>query len=133
MIDIKKQIAFWHDSAVEDWAVANDLVDRGHIRHGLFFAHLALEKALKALVCRATKDLAPRLHNLVRLAEAAQIPIQPDQIALLAVMNAFNVEGRYPDSLSPPPSQPEAGRYIKESEEVLQWLIHQLKEAPAST
>ena len=104
MIDIKKQIAFWHDSAVEDWAVAKDLVDRGHIRHGLFFAHLALEKALKALVCRATKDLAPRLHNLVRLAEAAQIPIQPDQIALLAVMNAFNVEGRYPDSLSPPPS-----------------------------
>ena len=133
MIDIKKQISFWHDSAVEDWAVANDLVNRGRIRHGLFFAHLALEKALKALVCRGAQDLAPRLHNLVRLAELAQIPIQPDQIAVLAVMNAFNIEGRYPDTLSSPPSQQEAGRYMRDAEEVFQWLIHQLKEAPEST
>ena len=105
MIDVKKQIAFWYEGAIEDWAVARDLVDRGRVRHGLFFAHLSLEKALKALVCRATQDLAPRLHNLVRLAELAQIPIKPDQIEVLAVMNAFNIEGRYPDSLSPPPTQ----------------------------
>lgn len=110
-----------------------NLVNRGHIRHGLFFAHVALEKALKALVCRTTQDLAPRLHNLVRLAELTQIPIQPDQIALLAVMNAFNIEGRYPDKLSSPPSQQEAGRYMQNSEEVFQWLSNQLKEAPGST
>jgi HEPN domain-containing protein len=113
--------------------VANDLVNRGHVRHGLFFAHLALEKALKALVCREARDLAPRLHNLVRLAELAQIPIQSDQIAVLAVMDAFNIEGRYPDTLSSPPSRQEAGRYMKDAKEVFQWLIHQLKEAPEST
>ena len=60
MIDIDKQIAFWRDSADEDMAVARDLVHRNRIRHGLFFAHLAVEKALKAHVCRVTQDIAPR-------------------------------------------------------------------------
>ena len=77
MIAIDKQIAFWRDSADEDMAVARDLVHRNRIRHGLFFAHLALEKALKPHVCRVTQDIAPRLHNLVRLAELAELDLQP--------------------------------------------------------
>ena len=126
MIDIDKQITFWRDGAQEDWAVACDLLDRSHIRHGLFFAHLALEKALKAHVCRATRDLAPRLHNLVRLAELAGLGLQPDQVDVLAEMNSFNIEGRYPDALSPIPSQEEARRYMTQGEEVFKWLIHLL-------
>jgi HEPN domain-containing protein len=71
MIDIAQQVAYWRDGAREDWAVAQDLMAQGRVRHALFCAHLALEKALKAHVCRQTNDLAPRLHNLVRLAEMA--------------------------------------------------------------
>jgi len=47
MVDIAKQIAFWRDGANEDWDVARQLVDTGRTRHGLFFAHLALEKYLR--------------------------------------------------------------------------------------
>ena len=126
MIDVGKQIDFWRKGAEEDWEVAQDLVDRGRVRHGLFFAHLALEKALKANVCRITEDIPPRLHNLVRLAELAQIKPQSTQTDILAEMNAFNIEGRYPDSLSPPPSQGEATRYIRQANEVFQWLIQLL-------
>jgi len=68
MIDIDKQIAFWRGSAEEDMTVGRDLVHRNRIRHGLFYAHLALEKVLKAHICRVIKDIPPRLHNLVRLA-----------------------------------------------------------------
>ena len=71
MIDIEKHVDFWREGAREDWAVALELVNKERTRHGLFFAHLALEKALKALVCQKTRDLAPRTHNLVRLAEFA--------------------------------------------------------------
>ena len=123
MIDIDKQISFWRNSAEEDLAVARDLVNRNRIRHGLFFAHLALEKALKAHVCRVTQDIAPRLHNLVRLAESAELDIQPAQVDILAEMNSFNIEGRYPDTLSSPPSQEEAQHYMTQAEEVFQWLI----------
>ena len=49
MIDIQAQIAFWRVGAREDWTVALELVERGRTRHGLSFAHLAIEKALKSL------------------------------------------------------------------------------------
>ena len=123
MIDIDKQISFWRDSADEDLAVAHELVRRSRIRHGLFFAHLALEKALKAHVCRVTKDIAPRLHNLVRLAELAELDLKAAQVDILAEMNSFNIEGRYHDTLSSPPSQEEAQHYMTQADEVFQWLI----------
>ena len=123
MIDIEKQINYWREGAIEDWDVARDLVEKNRSRHGLFFAHLSLEKALKAHVCRVTADIAPRIHNLVRLAEIAKLNLQPTQLDVLAEMNAFNIEGRYPDSLSTPPEKKEALRYILQAEKVFKWLI----------
>jgi HEPN domain-containing protein len=126
MIDIDKQIAYWRRGAQEDWIVARELVDSGRIRHGLFFAHLALEKALKAHVCRRTRDLAPRIHNLVRLAELAGITPSQDQIDVLAEANAFSIEGRYPELLTPPPTPTQAQTYIARAKEVFQWLMRLL-------
>lgn len=103
MFDIEKQIVYWRDGAVEDWEVAQHLVKRRQVRHGLFFAHLALEKLLKALVCRQTQDLAPKTHSLVRLAEVARLSVEPERVKLLAEVNAFNLEGRYPDMTVPQP------------------------------
>ena len=126
MIDINKQILFWRTSAAEDLSVAHDLIASSHVRHGLFFAHLALEKILKAHVCKATQDISPRLHNLIRLAELTGMILQPAQLDILAEINSFNIEGRYPDSLSIPPSQEEALIYLNKTDEVFKWLIVQL-------
>ena len=124
MVDIAKQITFWRDSAKEDWDVARQLVENGRTRHGLFFAHLALEKIIKAIVCKQSQDLAPRLHNLSRLAELAALTLDTGQIEVLAVMNAFHIEGRYPESLIKPPTKEEALNYMAEAEGVLQWLMN---------
>jgi len=126
MIDIQKQITYWHNGAIEDWDVATDLINRGKTRHGLFFAHLALEKLLKAHVCRQTQDLAPRLHNLSRLAELAKLPLNQTQLDTLADMNAFNLEGRYPDLITPAPTAAETQIYLKQANEVFAWLQKQL-------
>jgi len=122
MIDIGKQIVHWRNSAVEDWSVAQDLVSRGKIRHGLFFAHLALEKTIKAHVCKATGELASKIHNLVRLSQIAGLALSEDQIDLLAEVSEFNIEGRYPEMLLPPPSREEADGYMIRIHEVLQCL-----------
>ncbi|MBM3748218.1 MAG: HEPN domain-containing protein [Acidobacteria bacterium] len=122
MLDIAKQVEHWRQSAEEDWAVAVDLVRDGRSRHGLFFAHLALEKLLKALVCRRTREMAPKIHNLVRLAEVAELRPSPEQSDVLADMNAFHLEGRYPESLTPEPTQEEAQTYLGGAEEVYRWL-----------
>jgi HEPN domain-containing protein len=82
MIDAERQAAHWRSGALEDWKVARDLIGNGRVRHGLFFAHLALGKALKARVCARTRDLALRLHNLVRLAELAGVDLTPEHAIL---------------------------------------------------
>lgn len=126
MLDIQKQIEYWHQSAVEDWQVAQDLLAQGRIRHGLFFVHLSLEKLLKAAVCQHTQDLAPRLHNLVRLAELTGSSWNETQIDTLAELNILNIEGRYPDMLQIPPSLKTAQCYLEQATEVYQWLMQQL-------
>lgn len=125
MIDVAKQIVFWKDNAIEDLSVARQLINSGRTRHGLFFAHLALEKILKAVVCKQTKDMAPRLHNLVRLYELAALPVDTAKIEILAEMNAFNIEGRYPEALIRPPTKEESLTYMAQSEEVFKWLMNQ--------
>jgi len=126
MINIQKQIAYWRQGSEEDWAVAQELVDRGRVRHGLFFAHLALEKILKAHVCAKTQDLAPRIHNLLDLAERAGAPLTPQRRKTLARLNAFCLAGRYPEALPPVPSATQARALMKQSKEVLTWLIETL-------
>ncbi|OHB68151.1 MAG: hypothetical protein A2Y77_12435 [Planctomycetes bacterium RBG_13_62_9] len=126
MFDVEKQIEYWRQGSSEDWDVAVRLVKDGRSRHGLFFAHLALEKILKAIVCRRTEDIPPRIHNLTRLCELADLKPDSRHADVLADMNQFNIEGRYPESSMPQPSPQEATEYIARSQEILAWLIQQL-------
>ena len=122
MLDIEKQINHWCAGATEDWDVACSLVSQGKLRHGLFFAHLTLEKVLKAHVCRTNRELAPPIHNLIRLVERANLSLEPEQRNLLAEVNSFNIEGRYPELFLPLPSQQEADNYIDKIGEMVKCL-----------
>jgi HEPN domain-containing protein len=126
MVDIVRQVAHWRTGAREEWEVATELLNNGRLRQALFFTHLALEKALKAHVCRQTGDLAPRTHNLVRLAEISGLQVSPRFVDVLAELNRFALAGRYPDSTVLVPGVEEARLHHQRAEEVLQWLIRQL-------
>jgi len=127
MIDINKQIVFWRQGASEDFDVARELILNKRMRHGLFFLHLALEKILKAHICKNINDIAPRIHNLTRLSEETSLTIEPHFINILAELNAFNIEGRYPVSNVMPVSQSEAMDFLMRAEEVYKWLMNQLQ------
>jgi len=85
-----------------------------------------MEKLLKAHVCQHTQDLAPRIHNLIRLAEIASLDLNSSQIDVLAEMSSFNIEGRYPDSTLPSLSLSEAQSIMNRAVEVYQWLMNRL-------
>lgn len=129
MINIDKQVEYWRNGAMEDWQVGQELIGRNRFRHGLFFLHLALEKMLKANVCRKANDIAPPIHNLTRLADKAGLVLTEEQQKqnLLAEANEFNIEGRYPELLLPLPTQDEVNRFIARAEEVFKWLTEQLE------
>ncbi|VAW30804.1 hypothetical protein MNBD_CHLOROFLEXI01-5103 [hydrothermal vent metagenome] len=126
MVDIDKHIAHWQNGAAEDFEVAEQLIKSGKVRHGLFFLHLTLEKILKALVCRHSQDIAPRLHNLVRLTELSGVDFQQKQIDFLAEMTAFNLEGRYPELWIAVPPHKKANLLAKETGVIFKWMRKQL-------
>jgi HEPN domain-containing protein len=125
VVDIDHQIAYWRDGAREEWQVAEELLDKGHARHALFFTHLAIEKALKALVCRRTKDLAPRTHNLARLAEVAGLSPEAESLRVLTRLNDFSQAGRYPETSGPVVTATEARQHVTDAREVFTWLMNE--------
>ncbi|SLM28772.1 conserved hypothetical protein [Desulfamplus magnetovallimortis] len=96
MVNIEKHILHWKNGAEEDFEVSEHLIKSGKIRHGLFFLHLTLEKILKAHVCRNSGDIAPRMHNLVRLAELSEISFLEEH----TVFFCGNESAQYRRSLS---------------------------------
>ncbi len=126
MFDIEKQVAHWRAGATEDFQVAEELVSLGRTRHGLFFAHLALEKLLKAHICRVTHDVPPRIHPLLRLAERAGLTLSENRRVFLARFDRYQIEGRYPDLLPPAPDVATARQELRQAQEVFEWLIQEL-------
>jgi HEPN domain-containing protein len=125
-MDIKTQISYWEKGAGEDWAAAQSLVTSNMTRQALFFGHLAIEKILKALVCKHTIDVPPRTHNLVLLARLAGIKFDSQKEGSLKDFSAFNLIGRYPETLGPSPTRSFTLKKMAEMKEIFEWLKRQL-------
>ena len=125
-MDIQKQIDYWTTGSDEDLAAAQDLLEKNHLRHTLFLAHLALEKMIKALVVRQTQDTPPKIHNLIRLAELAKISLDSDKEDLLRRFGLYQLEGRYPGVDPVPMDLRTAKDRMVSAKETLQWLKQQL-------
>lgn len=42
-MDVDKQIEYWRAGSDKDFAAAQSLLEKGHLRQSLFFCHLARE------------------------------------------------------------------------------------------
>ena len=127
MINIEKHVAYWRDTATKDLQFAERLINRDQeIAYGLFFVHLSLEKAIKAHVCKQTKQIPPRIHNLLALAKLGEVGLSQEQRDYSTKMNLYNIEGRYPDMYFPQPSLEKAQEYLATAKEMITWLLNQL-------
>ncbi len=125
-MDVREQIAYWTTGSQEDFDAAGSLLEKGHLRHCLFFAHLAIEKVLKALVVRRTEEEPPKIHNLIRLAKLAQLQLDEDREDLLREFGQYQLEGRYPDSQQLQLSDRYVQQELNRTQEILEWLRQQL-------
>jgi HEPN domain-containing protein len=80
---------------------------------------------LKALIAKRTRELPPRLHNLMRLAEVAALTIPEDTAHLFRRLTDFYIASRYPEELEAATWNVDASQvqqtYVA-TEEVLRWL-----------
>jgi HEPN domain-containing protein len=88
---------YWKTEAEEAFSVAQHLMEKEDYSYALFFGHLAVEKLLKALYAQVRNDHAPPTHNLQRLANACELPLDEARTEVLLAITEFNLEARYPD------------------------------------
>ena len=93
----QRQIDYWIASAKHDLDVAETLFQNEKYDWCLFLAHLVLEKVFKALYVQNIGEIAPRLHDLVRMANMAKIEFKEETLEFLDAVNTFNISTRYPD------------------------------------
>ena len=120
-----KATANWLAQVDYDIATAEQMLHAGRYIYVIFMSHMALEKALKALVTEETQQLPPRTHNLIDLAQRAQVVLSQEQQDFLGKINTTSVVVRYPDDLSAMVSQyPEAiaRDYLERTKELLLWV-----------
>ncbi len=125
-MDVTKQIEYWAANSAEDIAAAESLLEKGHLRHCLFFAHLSLEKLLKAHVVRQTGDVPPRIHSLIRLAENAGLALDEERDEFIRSFGVYQLEGRYPDARLYALETDYVLAELSRTKETLEWLKNQL-------
>lgn len=128
--DISKTIRYWVDSAVYDLETGRTLLESKRFPYALFFGHLALEKLLKALVVKVTKEHAQHTHSLTLLASKAKIDIPESLLDKLAEFMEFYIEARYPDEKKDfyiKCTEDFACQKFAEIEDVYIWLIQKLE------
>ena len=92
-INVGKLVEFWRGNAEEDIQIARENFANRRYSFAMFLAHLALEKALKALVINETKAIPPRIHNLTSLAEKAKLSLDQETLTFLSAMDHYHMAG----------------------------------------
>ncbi len=75
-------------------------MDTGRYLYVTFMCQQSVEKMLKAIYVHKKNEIPPRTHNLLYLVDAMQIPMMDANKGLLAELNQFYLEGRYPGQIN---------------------------------
>jgi len=116
---------YWIEEASESLLVARHLLEKKDYSYALFFAHLSIEKILKAIYVNRKNEHAPYIHNLIRLAELSDIQLSDAKRDALIKITTFNLESRYPDekrSFRKKCTEEFTKKEIEETEDIFKWL-----------
>lgn len=92
-----KLIEYWITGSDDDYETMIAMFDSEKYNWSLFIGHLMLEKLLKAYYVKVKSDYPPFIHNLLRLAEKAELNLTDDVKKQLVTITAFNINARYDD------------------------------------
>lgn len=122
---------YWIDTAQYDIDSAKAMLDAKRYLYVGFMCHLAIEKALKAIISRDENADIPKIHNLIRLANVGNVgeKLTNEQKGLLGILNPLNLEARYPlykDGVYKMLGDAECKKIILDTEALYLWIKQQL-------
>jgi len=123
-------ILYWKTSAERDWTAVNSLFESGNLMQSLFFAHLVVEKLLKAHWVRDNhENFPPRTRSLDFLIGQTELLPAPSDMDTLRVLNSWNIEGRYQDYrdvVFRTTTREYAAETLEKVDKIRQWLLEKL-------
>jgi HEPN domain-containing protein len=122
---MEQDVKYWVDLSRYDIDTAKAMLAGSRYLYVLFTCQQSVEKMLKALVVKNTKDFPPKIHDLIKLANIAKINIETEQKEFLAKLNYYYLETRYPRELSDISKQIKKGAAItfyNNTKKILKWL-----------
>lgn len=126
MDDVSRE---WVERAQYDLDTADAMFKAGRYLYVLFCCQQAVEKALKAVIVTKTGELPPRVHNLLRLAEVAEVESDHEQIHFLTKLSGYYIQSRYPEEIGAAGAKvtPELAREVlSKSTETVKWVLSML-------
>jgi|Deesub1362A_J573_1020465.scaffolds.fasta_scaffold00917_15 HEPN domain-containing protein len=121
----KNDVLYWLNLAEYDLETSEAMLKSERYIYVLFTSQQALEKALKAAVVKFAKKFPPRIHDLTRLAEIANLKLEEKQKDFLAKLSFYYLESRYPHEIKDFYSQVDkklASDYFQKTKEFFEWL-----------
>jgi len=101
------------------------MLQTGHYLYVIFFCHLSIEKALKAVISETSSQMPPRSHDLLFLVGLSGMTPTESHLDFIGVLNNAHIATRYPSDLRQARRQyPRkiAGEYLKTTVEVIKWI-----------
>ena len=129
-ISMNKAISNWIKSSEYDISTAEALYKSKRFVYVIFMCHLAVEKALKAIVTCKTKKVPPKTHDLFYLAKLASLDVPQVYAPILMHLNEASVPTQYPEDIAKIAkayNKAAAQRYLEETKELLKWLKSRVK------
>ena len=120
----------WADQARYDLETARAMLESGRYLYVLFCCQQSVEKALKGLMVQKSGGFPPRIHNLVQLAESADVEMAIERRRFLGELTAYHIQSRYPEEMSKLAAtirREVAEESLKKTEAEVQWLLSLLK------
>ena len=121
----------WAATSNYDLQTADAMYKAGRYLYVVFMCHLAIEKMLKALLAlKYPEDIPPKIHNLINLAQKAEIPLPEDLKDFFQRIDNVSVATRYPEdlrTLSKEFNQDTTKRILTDTKRMIKWLRQQLK------
>ncbi len=120
-----KLIEYWIAGSDDDYETMIAMFDSKRFSWSLFIGHLMIEKLLKAYYVKVKSDYPPFIHNLLRLAEKAELSLTDDIKMQLVTITAFNINARYDDykmSFKKQCTTEFTKEWIKNLKELRQWI-----------
>jgi len=114
----------WLIQAEDDMGTADHLFSSGRYVYAVFFAHLAIEKALKGIYHKKFDELPPKTHSLSWLIKRNELAPTPSMEKFIIELDYASIVTRYPEELKKVKAaypRPKVEVILTQAKEVLIW------------